>query len=60
MTIHNKDDWWNVVVHYWDYLLRILADKLDLSFTAFEFPGDGTSKSTDRTASLKRNKRNNL
>lgn len=49
MAIHNKDDWWNVVIHYWDYFLGILADKLDMSFTAFEIPGDGKSEPTGRT-----------
>jgi hypothetical protein len=48
MEIRNKDDWWNVVVHHWDYLLGILADKLDFSCTAFEIPGDGKSESTGR------------
>ena len=47
--INAKEDYWGLVNHKWDDILRILNDQLDLGALAFEIPGDPESPITHRT-----------
>jgi len=47
--IKTKEQWWEVVDKYWEYLQIIISDFLDMRHMSYEIPGDDKSKTTGRT-----------
>lgn len=56
----NEKEWWEIVNHWWDQIVDMASDQLDLSSPAFQTPGKPESPMTGRTVmeemnSLKQN-----
>ena len=48
MSLETAADWWETVEQYWDALVRIVGDQMDLLHPAYKHPGTETSEPTGR------------